>query len=497
MYFSESDKYFKWFILLTGSFVTMLYGMAVFIATIALPDMMGALSATQDQITWSVTGNIVATAIFTPFAGWLSNRVEIRYILIISVVGFTLSSVYCGYSSSLEEIVVARFLQGAFAAPLPPLSQTLILGAFPINQRNLAMSVWGMANILGLVIAPMIGGFLGELLEWRWIFYSLIPFGFVAFALVYFIVPFFKNTSSSSFDWVGFLSISLCVGTLQVMFDRGERNGWFESNETLFQLALALITFYIFIVHSITFKRPFINLKIFKDWNYSLGLILIFFFGMLNFVPMIIFPPLLQELRGYPQSIIGLLIGVRGIGAFFGFGLMAFASRLDPRISLAIAFSLQGLSGLYMASFNIDMTFSQVAWAGIIQGMGVGMAWVPISVFTFSTLNKTYFGEATAMYHLIRNVASSFFISITVAVVLHTGQINFGNLSSLVSDWNTGLALNFKNQFIENFDQVTIKNLTSEVNRQSLMIGYINSFKLFAIVSFMTIPFLFLIRGQK
>jgi DHA2 family multidrug resistance protein len=281
------------------------------------------------------------------------------------------------------------------------------------------------------------------------------------------------------------------------MFDRGERNGWFESNETLFQLALALITFYIFIVHSITSKGPFINLKIFKDWNYSLGLILIFFFGMLNFVPMIIFPPLLQELRGYPQSIIGLLIGVRGIGAFFGFGLMALASRLDPRVSLTIAFSLQGLSGLYMASFNIDMTFSQVAWAGIIQGIGVGMAWVPISVFTFSTLDKRYFGEGTAMYHLIRNVASSFFISITVAVVLHTGQISFGNLSSLVTDWNMGLALNFTDQFIENFDQVTIKNLTAEVNRQSLMIGYINSFMLFAIVSFLTIPFLFLIKEQK
>ena len=497
MYFSASENYFKWLILLTGSFVTMLYGMAVFIATIALPDMMGALSATQDQITWSVTGNIVATAIFTPFAGWLSNRFEIRYILIISVIGFTLSSVYCGYSSSLEEIVIARFLQGAFAAPLPPLSQALILGVFPINQRSLAMAVWGMANILGLVIAPMIGGFLGEILEWRWIFYSLIPFGIIAFILVYSIVPFHQNKSSTSLDWLGFLSISICVGSLQIMFDRGERNGWFESNETLFQLALALITFYIFIVHSITSKGPFINLKIFKDWNYSLGLILIFFFGMLNFVPMIIFPPLLQELRGYPQSIIGLLIGVRGIGAFFGFGLMALASRLDPRVSLTIAFSLQGLSGLYMASFNIDMTFSQVAWAGIIQGIGVGMAWVPISVFTFSTLDKRYFGEGTAMYHLIRNVASSFFISITVAVVLHTGQISFGNLSSLVTDWNMGLALNFTDQFIENFDQVTIKNLTSEVNRQSLMIGYINSFMLFAIVSFLTIPFLFLIKEKK
>ena len=159
MYISEDSKAFKWLILLTGSFVTMLYGMAVFIATIALPDMMGALSSTQDQITWSVTGNIVATAIFTPFAGWISTRYEIRHILLISVVGFILSSFFCGFSNNLEQIVTARFLQGAFAAPLPPLAQTLILGAFPLYQRNLAIAIWGMANISGLVVAPMITDF--------------------------------------------------------------------------------------------------------------------------------------------------------------------------------------------------------------------------------------------------------------------------------------------------------------------------------------------------
>ncbi|MAJ14403.1 MAG: MFS transporter [SAR116 cluster bacterium] len=497
MYISEDSKAFKWLILLTGSFVTMLYGMAVFIATIALPDMMGALSSTQDQITWSVTGNIVATAIFTPFAGWISTRYEIRHILLISVVGFILSSFFCGFSNNLEQIVTARFLQGAFAAPLPPLAQTLILGAFPLYQRNLAIAIWGMANISGLVVAPMIGGFLGEILEWRWIFYCLMPFGFIAIALVYFTVPLQNDGQKNRFDWIGFISISICLGSLQIMFDRGERNGWFESNETIFQLGTALLAFYFFISHSLTYKTPFINLKIFKNWNYSLGLILIFFFGMLNFVPMIIFPPLLQELRGYPQSIIGLLIGVRGLGAFVGFALMAFANRLDPKISLSIAFALQGFSGLYMASFNIDMLFSQIAWAGIIQGMGVGMAWVPISVFAFSTIDKKYFGEATAMYHLVRNVASSLFISITVAVVLHTGQLNFGNLSSFVTFWNEGLVLNFANEMLNEFDTITIANLTKEVSRQSLMIGYINSFKLFAIVSFLTIPFLFLIRRQK
>ncbi len=497
MFLSKNTRIFKWLILLTGSFVTMLYGMAVFIATIALPDMMGALSTTQDQITWSVTGNIVATAIFTPFAGWISTRYEIRYILLISVVGFIVSSFFCGLSSNLEQIVAARFFQGAFAAPLPPLAQTLILRAFPPIQRNLAIAIWGMANILGLVIAPMIGGFLGEILEWRWIFYCLIPFGLVAICLVYLTVPLQKNLEKKSFDWIGFISISIFLGSLQIMFDRGERNGWFDSNETILQLSIALLALYCFISHSLTFKNPFINLNIFKNWNYTLGLILIFFFGMLNFVPMIIFPPLLQELRGYPQSIIGLLIGVRGIGAFIGFGLMAFANRIDPKVSLAIAFSLQGLSGLYMASFNIDMLFSQIAWAGIIQGMGVGMAWVPISVFAFSTIDKKYFGEATAMYHLVRNVASSFFISITVAVVLHTGQINFGNLSSYVTFWNEGLIFNFSKQLFSEFDTITIANLTKEVNKQSLMIGYLNSFKLFALVSFLTIPFLFLIRRSK
>ena len=497
MLLSKEDKFFKWLILLTGSFVTMLYGMAVFIATIALPDMMGALSTTQDQITWSVTGNIVATAIFTPFAGWISTRYEIRYILLISVIGFIISSFFCGFSDSLEQVVTARFLQGAFAAPLPPLAQTLILSAFPSSQRNLAIAIWGMANILGLVIAPLIGGFLGELLEWRWIFYCLIPFGLIAFILVYFTVPFHKNLQMKSFDWIGFVSISIFLGSLQIMFDRGQRNGWFDSNETILQFCIAVLAFYYFITHSFTFKNPFINLNIFKNWNYSLGLILIFFFGMLNFVPMIIFPPLLQELKGYPQSIIGLLIGVRGIGAFIGFGLMAFAPRLDPKISLSVAFALQGFSGLYMASFNIDMLFSQIAWAGIIQGMGVGMAWVPISVFAFSTLDKKYLVEASAMYHLIRNVASSFFISITVAVVLHTGQINFGNLSSYVTFWNEGLMFNFSEKLLNEFDTITIANLTKEVNRQSLMIGYINSFKLFAIISFLTIPFLFFIRKQQ
>ena len=496
-YISENSKSFKWFILGTATFVTMLYAMAVTIAAIALPDMRGTMAATQDQITWAITGNIVATAIFTPLAGWLAARYEIRKILLFSVIGFMIATFICGISDTLEEIVLARFAQGAFGAPLPPLCQTLVLGAFPSAQRTMAMAVWGMGTILGPVIAPTLGGYLGELLNWRWVFYTLIPFCIVALLMVIATVPIQKNKTKELFDWIGFVFLAIAVASLQIMLDRGERNGWFDSTETYVQFFICIFSFYIFLAHSFTFKKPFINLKIFLNYNYTLGLILIFFFGMLNFVPVVIFPTILQELKGYPQSIIGILMGTRGLGTFLGFFIIALIGRLDPRFTLTTAFSLQAYAGWYMSTFNIDMTFYEVGLASFIQGIGVGMAWPPISVLTFATIDNKYYSEATAMFHLIRNLASSIFIACCVAVVLHTGQINFGQISSLVTNWNEGIMFNFARENSDNFSQVTIANLTKELNRQSLMIGYINAFKLFTWVSLLTIPFLFLIKKNK
>ena len=491
---SQSNSSFKWFILATATFVTMLYAMNVTIASIALSDMRGAMGATQDQISWVVTGNIVATAIFTPFAGWLSSRIQIRTILIFSVSGFIVASILCGLSNSLEEIVFARVAQGIFGAPLPPLSQTLVLGAFPVKQRSLAMAIWGMGTILGPVIAPTIGGYLGELLNWRWIFYTLVPFGFCAIIAVIAVVPRKPVSGGVSLDWLGFLALACSVAALQIMFDRGERNSWFESSETIIECGIALLGFYIFIVHSLTSKKPFINLIIFKDRNYTVGLVLIFFFGMLNFVPMVFFPPLLQELRGYPQSVIGLILGIRGIGTFLGFAIIAFTGRVDPRILIFFGFGIQAISGLYMSTFDINMTFSNIAWASLVQGLGVGLTWPPISVICFATLSNRYFGEATAMFHLIRNIGSSFFISVSIAVVLHMGQINFEEIGSMVSLWNQGISFN---NLSNSLNDLNITKLTNELNRQSLMVGYIDAFRLYFWVGILSIPLIFLIKINK
>jgi DHA2 family multidrug resistance protein len=397
-------------------------------------------------------------------------------------------------SDSLEEIVIARVAQGVFGAPLPPLSQTLVLAVFPKKQISVAMAIWGMGTILGPVIAPTIGGYLGELLNWRWIFYTLVPFGLCALLAVMATVPKRPTDGGLKLDWIGFLALASSVAALQIMFDRGERNSWFESTETIIECGIAIFGFYIFIAHSLTTNKPFINLNIFKDRNYTVGLILIFFFGMLNFVPMVIFPPLLQELRGYPQSVIGLILGVRGIGTFIGFAIIAFTGRVDPRIIIFFGFGIQAVSGFYMSTFDINMTFSNIVWASLVQGLGVGLTWPPVSVICFATLSNKFHGEATAMFHLIRNIGSSFFISVSVAVVLHMGQINFEEIGSTVSLWNQGI--NFSG-VINSLDDLNITKLTNELNRQSLMVGYIDAFKLYSWVGFLSIPLIFLIKITK
>lgn len=487
----------RWLILGTATFATMLYAMAVTIASVALPDMRGAMAATQDQITWTITGNIVATAVATPLAGWFAGRVDARPILFYSIIGFALTTTACGFAQNLEQLVVARIGQGLFGAPLVPMAQAIVLAVFPQTQRSMAMSVWSMGAVLGPIVAPMLGGYLGEYLGWRWIFFMMVPFSLGALLAVVLFIPRLRLGTSRKLDWIGFIALSIAVASLQIMFDRGERNGWFDSMETILEASLCALAFYIFIMQCLTGRNPFLDLRILKDRNYTVGLFLVFLFGMLNFVPMVLFPPLLQELRGYPQSVIGLLMGARGVGTFIGFVLMAFAGRVDPRIPMGIGFFLQGYAGWAMAGFDINLTTWGVAWTSALQGFGVGLCWVPVSVAAFSTLATKHIPEATALFQLLRNLASSAFISVSVAVVLHTGQINYAEAAGELSNWVDGFRF-LSSQTVWDLESLTgLASLSNELQRQSLMIGYLNAFKLFALTSFAAIPLVFFVQVAK
>jgi DHA2 family multidrug resistance protein len=313
-------------ILGTLTFVTILYAMAVTIVNVALPDIRGALSATQDQVTWVVTANLIATAVATPIAGWAAGRFGVRRLMLTGTILFTLSSILCGMALSLESLVGFRILQGLSGAPLIPLSQAILLARFPKNLHNKAMAIWGMGTVLGPIIAPSVGGYLSEAYGWRWVFYLIVPFGIVATTGVWFTIRATGQRAKLRLDFFGFITLAIVVTALQLILDRGERLDWLTSPEIIIEITVLGLAFYLFIAHTFTSDAPFVRPGLFKDRNYTMGVIMLFIFGLLNFVPMVLFPPLLQEIRGFPPSVIGLLLAARGAGTLTGFTLLAIAS---------------------------------------------------------------------------------------------------------------------------------------------------------------------------
>lgn len=482
-------------ILGTLTMVTMLYAMTVTIANVSLPQMQGSLSATTDQIALVVTFNIIATAVATPMTGWLAARFSRRAILVWGVIGFTCASLACGLATSLEGLVLFRILQGAFGAPLVPLSQAIVMDSYPREKQASAMAVFGMGVVVGPVLAPTVGGYLSELYNWRWVFFMIVPCGLVALAGVIVYIQDRSRAGASHLDWTGFLTLSVFIASFQFMLDQGERMDWFDSGTILMCAALASLALYVFIAHSVTADRPFLNPKLLTDRNYTLGLLIVFVFGMLNFTPTTLLPPLMQGVRGYPDSIIGLVLGARGVGTLGGFFLMFWANKFDPRFLLITGFACQGVAGWTMAHFSVDMTTWGVLWTSCLQGFGVGVIWVPLTLVTFATLDKRHTAEATAIFHLVRNFGSSIFISLSIALALHSARESYANLTVNASPLNEALSMQgglFRTWSLDGVG--ALAGLSREMGRQALMIGYLNAFMLFAITSFAVIPLVLMVR---
>lgn len=485
-------------VLTTLTLVVMLYAMTVTIANVALPQMQGALSATTDQIALVVTFNIIATAIATPMTGWLTARFSRRKIMIWGVVGFSLASLMCGFANSLETLVLFRVLQGAFGAPLVPLSQALVIDAYPPDKRGPAMAVFGMGVVLGPMLGPTIGGYLSEVYSWRWVFFMIVPVGVAALIGVMIYVTDRTKTKGAYLDWTGFLALSVAIASAQLMIDRGERLDWFDSPQIIVSACLAGLALYIFIAHTLTANRPFLNPRLLTDRNFALGLLFVFIFGMLNFTPMTLLPSLLQNLRGYPDSVIGLLLGARGAGTLIGFAFMFKGSNLDPRYTLLAGFVLQGIAGFYMAGFSLNLTMFDVMWTSALQGLGVGLIWVPLTTIAFNTMDPKDTAEASSIFHLIRNFGSSVYISISIAVVLRTSRMSYSEMTDNASPTNEAFQLQGPALLSWSLEGTgALAALSGEMGRQATMIGFINAFYMFAITSFLVCPFIFFVKLRR
>ena len=494
---SRGISFFQWMILGTLTLTSTLYAMSITIANIALPQLQGALGATQDQIAWTVTFNIVGTAIVTPMTGWLTLRFGQRRLMLGTIFGFAISSILCGQATTLVELVIYRVFQGAFGGPLVPLSQAIILGVFPRRMHSFSTAVWGMGVVCGPIIGPTVGGYISEAYSWRWIFYIIAPFSLLAFIGSWLYVRNTVHDKLSKLDWTGFISLSIALTALQLMLDRGNRLDWFDSKEIVVETAVAIICFYIFTAHILTSRNPYLNPWLLKDRNYFLGFVLVFIYGMLNFTPIVLYPSMLQDLRGYPESIIGLLLAARGFGAFAGNFLVLVISKRDPRIGLALGFVAQAGSCWLLANFDINMTTAGVAWASAIQGFGVGLSWVPLTIVMFSNIDPKFVPEGTAVLHLLRNIGSSIYISLTITIVIRSTSTNYADFTNFINPFNEIFLYRGGMGFWNSETFFDLKNLSSEIERQSAMIGYINAFYFLAVTGFLALPLILFIKTPK
>ena len=491
---AELSGFRKALILVTVSTCTMLYAATVTIVNVALPQLQGALSATPDQIAWVVTLNVVATAVATPMTGWLVARLGQRRLMLGAVAGFAITSLLCALATTLESLLVWRVGQGVFGAPIVPLSQAILLAAYPGRDRAMAQGLFGMAVVIGPAVAPALGGYLAEAYDWRWIFYLIIPLCFAAFFLALAFVREGGRDGSVRLDWTGFLTLSVAIVCLQLIVDRGERLGWLESEELVIYVCVAALSFYVFVAHTATARAPFLDPVLFTDRNYVVGLVLVLVYGMLNFTPITLLPPMLQGLKGYPDSLIGTLLGMRGIGMAVGFFLASRMGGIDPRISLGIGIVLTGASGAMMATFEFNVPPSRVAIAGVVQGIGSGMMWVPLTIIAFATLPPRWLPDGASIFHLLRNFGSSIFISLSFMIVVRTAKVSYAGLVEQFTPFNEMLRLPFVTGAWTLDDTVGLARLSSEADRQALMIGYGNAFLLYAVVCFATLPLLLLVR---
>jgi DHA2 family multidrug resistance protein len=493
------------------------------IANVALPNIQGSLSATQEQVAWVITSYIVSAAIATPLAGFCAVRFGVRRILVSSVIGFTIASMLCGAAQTLPQLVAFRTLQGVCGAALVPLSQTLMMEAYPREEQGKAMAMWGVGTMLGPITGPTLGGWLTDEYSWRWVFYINLPVGILCAVGLMILI---KNKASDTprpFDLLGFTLLSIAIGTFQLMLDRGEQVDWFGSKEIITEAAVAGIAAAMFVIHMLSSDHPFLPRDLFRDRNLMLGIIFTAITGLLMIVTATLLPPFLQQLKGYPVFTTGVVMAPRGIGTMISmFMVSRLIGKVDARWLIAIGLSLCGISLYDMTQFSIDVSEGRVIWNGFMQGIGLGLVFPPLTTLAFATVPARIRTEGAAINALMRNLGASIGVAVLVALLDRNTQINRSVLAEHLTPFNP--LWRFGTTPIENGIPVDrsriITHMTpfgggwpygsvpvddpskligiwsEELNRQASMIAYLNDFRVLAVAAVVFIPLLFFMRRQ-
>jgi len=465
------------------------------VVNVALPDMMGALGATPDQITWVLTSYIVAEAIIIPMSGFLAQRFGRKNVLLVSVSGFVVSSMLCGQSTTLFEMVLFRLFQGAFGASVVPLSQATMVDSYDAANRGKAMAIWGIGVLLGPIMGPTVGGFITDHLGWQWVFYINLPIGIVNLALL---AAYIRPTKAMRvpIDWLGAAFLAIGVGSLQMLLDRGNVEDWLQSPVIVSLGIVSAACLVAFVARS--FNRPdaILKLSLLKDRNLATSTFLIMAFGVGMLSTIALQPLFLEHLLGYPASTAGLVMAPRGIAVMVGMIIVAaLISRVDPRWLVFFGLALAA-AGTYVTTitYNLEIDRFWIIVPTIAQGIGMGMIFVPLSSLAYQTLPKDASDQAASIFNIARTIGGSIGIAIAATILTRASQRNWQSLGGSLDPYNPTLHAWFGATGLAASDPQAQQMLGAELMRQSMMIGFIEAFGFVKLSFLVLIPFVLLLR---
>ena len=475
---------------------TIMQALDTTIANVALPHMQGALQSSQDQISWVLTSYIVAAAIATPLTGWLCSAYGRRNVFLVAVAGFTVASALCGMADNLFEIVGARLLQGLFGAALVPLSQAVLLDINPKEKIGQAMASWGAGIMVGPILGPMLGGWLTENASWRWVFYINLTVGLLAFYGIARYLP-ESRPAGIRLDLFGFATLSLAIGLLQMFLDRGEQLDWFDSTEIRLEAFGCVVAFAFFVAHTFTtIGASFFDRRLLKDRNFVTGLLFAFIVGMVLYATMALLPTLLQGLLGYPVVYTGMVMAPRGIGTMVAMLLVGRLLRhVDARAIMAVGFTLTAVALYMMTGLTLDMGSRVIIVSGVIQGLGIGFTFVPLSAVAFATLAPELRNDGTPIFSLLRNLGSS--VGISVVQSMFTSGLARAHAELAVDVNSANRALQALPAMLRPDSPTGLSILDGEISRQAAMMAYLTDFRFMLALTVLALPLLLLIRKAR
>jgi DHA2 family multidrug resistance protein len=499
-----------WIIAISVMFATFMEVLDTTVVNVSLPHIAGSLSATIDEATWVLTSYLVANAIVLPMTGWLASVFGRKNLLMASVVGFTAASFLCGLAPNLGSLIFFRIVQGATGGALQPLSQAVLLEAFPPHERGKAMGFWGQGIVVAPILGPVLGGWLTDNYSWRWVFYINIPVGIASIVMTKMFIfdpPYIRGGEKRRVDYWGLGMLAVGIGALQYVLDKGQEDDWFSSRTIITLTAIAVVTLVVFIIHELHVKDPVVDLRVFMKRSFAVGVFLMTVLGFVMYGSMVLLPVMLQTLLGYPSVQAGIAMAPRGLGAFFMMQITGqLVGRVDPRKLLTAGLIVGGVTLLWLSNLNLQAGYWDVFWPQCIQGFGMSLLFVPLTTIAMDPIPRETMGNATSLFNLMRNLGGSVGIAMTGTMLARQSQATTSLLGANVTAYNATSQQMFEGlrgaMMAGGADAVTATSRAQAmmfglVQRHAAMVAFVGIFQLMGIAFIALVPLVLLMKRPK